>query len=91
MSSNLYLIIQNVPPREKGIFVCFKLGISWVTRSVQNLAESRPEFVYHILECVQRNMMGMTANQKKLSREEIENMKQFNLENGGISKCTKII
>lgn len=63
----------------------------WVTRSVQDLAESRPEFVYHILDCVQRYLMGMTANQKKFTREETENLKQFNLENGGISKCPKII
>lgn len=47
----------------------------WVTRSVQDLAESRPEFVYHILDCVQRYLMGMTANQKKFTREETENLK----------------
>ena len=69
---NIDLITQKVPLRAEEIFVCFKLSICWVTSSVKDLAESRLEFVYHILECVQRKITRVITNKKKLSRESLK-------------------
>lgn len=75
--------------------MCFKLSIWWVTSSVKDVAESRLEFVYHLLECVQRKVIRVITNKKKVSRGEFEKMKWFDLERrdirANVSKACKMV